>query len=157
MVFNKGRDDDAGQKKVDQCVACFKDGLNCTQALLSTYGPQFGLDRENALKVSGAFGSGMGMGETCGAVSGALMVIGLKNTKVKGIAFLSKEKTADLAQEFVTRFKALHGTVLCKELLGCDVSTPEGRKTAKQEKHFKQKCPAFVHDAAEIVEELLKD
>ena len=157
MVFKKRKDEVPGASSVDQCDACFKDGLNCTQALLSTYGPQFGLERESALKVAAAFGSGMGMGETCGAVTGALMVIGLKNTKVKGLTFLSKEKTTDLAQELVARFKARHGVVLCRELLGCDVSTPEGRKMAKAEKYFKQKCPAFVHDAAEIVEELLKE
>lgn len=157
MLFKKHRDKDSANGQVDYCVACFKKGINCTQAVVSTYGPQFGIDREAALKIAGAFGSGMGMGETCGAVTGALMVIGLKHSKVKGIALLSKEKTAEVAHEFITKFKARHGTMVCRELLGCDVSTPEGLKTAKQEKHFKQRCPGYVKDAAEILEELLKD
>ena len=125
--------------------------------MLSTYGPRFGLDRENALKVAGAFGSGMGMGETCGAVSGALMVIGLKHAKVKGSSIFSREQTHDIAAEFITRFKARNKTVVCRELLGCDVSTREGLKTAKKERHFKKRCPKFVQDAAEILEEMLKD
>jgi len=157
VLFKKLRDEDPAQEQADQCVACFKKGINCTQAVASTYGPQFGLDRETALKVAAAFGSGMGMGETCGAVTGALMVLGLKHSKATGITLLSKEKTADLAHEFVERFKARHGTVSCRDLLGCDVSTSEGFKKAKQEKHFKKRCPEYVKDAAVILEELLKD
>lgn len=156
-MFKERNEDTPAQGQVEECVACFKKGINCTQAVLTTYGQQLGLDLENALKVAAAFGSGMNMGETCGAVTGALMVIGLKHAKVKGITLLSKEKTADVAHEFLERFKARHGTVLCKDLLGCDVSTPEGRKTAKKEQHFKKRCPEYVKDAAKILEELLKD
>jgi C_GCAxxG_C_C family probable redox protein len=157
VFFKKQNEDAQAPGQVDQCVACFTKGINCTQAVLSTYGQQLGLDQENALKVAAAFGSGMNMGETCGAVTGALMVIGLKHSKVKGIMLLSKEKTVDVAHEFMERFKARHGTLLCKDLLGCDVSTAEGRKIAKQEKYFKKRCPEFVKDAALILEELLKD
>ncbi len=137
-------------------MACFKKGINCTQAVASTYGGQFGLDKETALRLAAAFGSGMGMGETCGAVTGALMVIGLKHAKVSGNRLLSKDRTEEVAQEFTERFKARHGTVVCRELLGCDVTTSEGLKTAKQEKHFKKRCPEYVKDAAEILEEMLK-
>lgn len=142
---------------VEQSVACFQDGWNCTQAVLSTYGPRFGLDREHALKIAGAFGSGMGMGETCGAVTGALMVIGLKHTRVKGGGLFSHERTEDLSQEFVEHFNARNGTTICRKLLGCDVGTVEGARAAKKEKHFKKRCPKFVRDAAEILEELLKE
>ena len=157
-VVSKKQDPDAlTSEEVDQTVACFKEGLNCTQAVLSTYGPQFGLDHKNAIKVAGAFGSGMGVGETCGAVTGALMVIGLKYAKVKGPSFFSKEQTQTIAQEFFKRFKARNGATACKELLGCDVNTTEGLKAAKHEKHFKKRCPKFVQDAAEILEEILKE
>jgi C_GCAxxG_C_C family probable redox protein len=104
-----------------------------------------------------AFGSGMGMGETCGAVTGALMVIGLRQTTMKDRSVLSREKTADIAHEFMEQFKARNGTALCRELLGCDVSTPEGLKAAKKAEHFKKRCPKFVADAADILDELALD
>jgi C_GCAxxG_C_C family probable redox protein len=157
VLFKKRRDEEPHEGQVDQCVACFKKGINCTQAVASTYGGQFGLDAETALKIAAAFGSGMGMGETCGAVTGALMVIGLKHSKTAGSRLLSKDKTEEIAHEFTERFKARHGTVVCRELLGCDVTTSAGLKTAKQEKHFKKRCPEYVKDAAMILEELLKD
>ena len=156
-VFSKERDpDNVKSEEVKKTLSCFKEGFNCTQAMLSTYGPQFGLDRENAVKIARAFGSGMGMGETCGAVTGALMVIGLKHAGLKGRSLFSKDRTEDIAREFVVRFKARNGTTLCRELLGCDVSSFGGLKTAKKEKHFKKRCPKFVQDAAEILEEILE-
>jgi C_GCAxxG_C_C family probable redox protein len=66
--------------------------------VLSTYGPQFGLDRESAVRIAKAFGSGMGMGETCGAVTGALMVIGLKHAGLKGRSLFSKDRTEEIAR-----------------------------------------------------------
>ena len=157
LLFKKRRAEGSAQAHADECVACFKKGMNCTQAVLSAYGPQFGLDRDAALKVAAAFGSGMGMGETCGAVTGALMIIGLKHSNAAGGGLFSKDKTEDITREFVDRFRARQGTVICRELLGCDVTTPEGLTRAKQERHFKKRCPEFVKDAAEILEELLKD
>ncbi|MFH1146890.1 MAG: C-GCAxxG-C-C family protein [Pseudomonadota bacterium] len=137
-------------------MATFLEGFNCAQALLSAYGAEFGLDHQAALRISGAFGGGIGrMGQTCGAVTGALMVIGLKygrtNIEDKG----AEEKTYDLVQEFVTRFIARNGSISCRELLGCDLSTPEGRSFAKENKLIASVCPAFVRAAAEIVEQIL--
>jgi C_GCAxxG_C_C family probable redox protein len=154
----KRRDpDDVTPHKVEKTLTCFKEGWNCTQAVLSTYGPQFGLDRENAVKIAGAFGSGMGMRETCGAVTGALMVIGLKHARLNAGILFSRDKTEDIAREFAARFKARNEITECRELLGCDVSSCEGFGTAEKERHFKTHCLKFVQDAAEIWEELLKD
>jgi len=157
-VFSrKPQDTETRHDRVDQTLVRFSDGLNCTQAIAVTYGPDLGLDREQALKVAGAFGSGMGTGETCGAVTGALMIIGLKHSKVQGITFLSRDRTYDLAAEFMQKFQARNKTTLCRELLGCDLSTEEGQLQARSEKHFKKRCPKFVQDAAEILDEMLKD
>jgi C_GCAxxG_C_C family probable redox protein len=142
----------------DAAVSCYKKGFSCSQAILSVYGEQFGLDREIALRVAGAFGGGMGsMGETCGCVTGAFMVIGLKHSKTKGSEEAEREKGDLLVQEFVDRFRARHGSIVCRELLGCDLGTPEGLKKAKKEKHFGKRCPEFVKDAAGILDELLTD
>jgi len=143
--------------RVERAVSCFKEGFSCSQAMLSTYGPQLGLNHELALKVSGAFGGGMArMGETCGAVTGAFMVIGLKYGKTKVEDEQTKEKTYSLVREFVDRFKFRNGSIVCRELLGCDISTPEGRDLAKEKNLFTTLCPKFVQDAAEIIEQILE-
>jgi C_GCAxxG_C_C family probable redox protein len=142
--------------EVEKAVSCFNEGFMCSQAVLSAYVGQFGLDREAALKVSAAFGGGMGrMGETCGAVTGAFMVIGLKYGRTAVQDTRSHEKTNRLVKEFVGRFKSLNGSIVCRELLGCDLSTPDGMKIFTDKKLRDTLCTKFVRDAAEIVQQLL--
>ena len=142
---------------VERAVSCFNQGFMCSQAVLSAYAEQFGLDREAALKVSAAFGGGMGrMGETCGAVTGAFMVIGLKYGRTAIEDRESHEKTTRLVREFVDRFKSINGSIVCRELLGCDLSTPDGLKTFVGKNLRDTRCTKFVRDAAQIVEQLLK-
>lgn len=115
-----------------------------------------GLDRERALKVAGAFGGGMArMGETCGAVTGALMVIGLKYGNTKTGDDGARERTYELVEEFVTRFKSRHGSIVCRELLGYDLSNPEERTAARKKGLFTTLCPKLVRDATKILEEIL--
>jgi C_GCAxxG_C_C family probable redox protein len=143
--------------RVERAVSCFKEGFTCSQAMLSTYGPQLGLNHELALKVSGAFGGGMArMGETCGAVTGAFMVIGLKHGNARVEDKQAKERAYSLVKEFVDRFKSRNGSIVCRELLGCDISTPEGRDLAEEQNLFATLCPKFVQDAAEIIEQILE-
>ena len=96
----------------DKAVTCFCDGFNCSQAVLISHCEELGLDKENALKIACAFGGGMShTGEACGAVTGALMLIGLKYGKYKKEDSLSKEKTYTLAQKYTNAFKKEHGSI----------------------------------------------
>jgi C_GCAxxG_C_C family probable redox protein len=141
-----------GERAVETFNKCF----NCAQTLLSTYGKEFGLEQETAFRVAAAFGSGMArMADTCGAVTGAFMIIGLKYGKIRADDDESKEKTYSLVKEFVKRFKARNKSIICRDLLGYDVSKPEELKYVEENKIIKEKCPKFVQDAAEIIEELL--
>ena len=143
--------------RVELATACFKDGSSCSQAVFSTYATQLGLNREAALRIAGAFGGGMGhMGETCGAVTGAFMVIGLRYGRTIAGDRQSQDKTDSLVNEFVNKFKSRNTSIVCKELLGCDLSTPEGTSMAKEKNLFATICPKFVQDAAEIIEQILE-
>ncbi len=135
---------------------CFLSGFNCAQAVFSTYSRELGLEPELALRIAGSFGGGMGhIGETCGAVTGAFMLIGLKYGKVSTDDNEAKEKNYSLVQEYTRKFVAKHGSVKCKELLGFDISVPEEMHKARENDLFKTICPKLVKDSSEIVEELL--
>jgi C_GCAxxG_C_C family probable redox protein len=141
----------------ERAVALFKEGFSCSQAVLAAYGEQFDLKQEFALRIAGAFGGGMGrMGETCGAVTGAIMVIGLKFGCTTAGDLKARENAYAVVREFVQRFKGRNISVLCRDLLDCDISTPEGMKRAKEEGLIKQSCPKFVKDAAEILDQLIE-
>lgn len=141
---------------VERAVACFEEGFSCAQATFSTYASQLGLDREMALKVAGAFGGGMArMGRTCGAVTGALMVIGLENGKTKADDDEAKEMCYSLVREFVEQFESRNGSTVCQELLGHDIGIPEERMLAKEQGLFDTLCPKLVQGAAEIIERIV--
>jgi C_GCAxxG_C_C family probable redox protein len=141
---------------VERAVNCFEQGFNCCQAVLSSYGSRFGLDRESALKIASGFGGGIGhLGESCGVVTGALMVIGLKHGGTLAGDEESSEKSYGLISQFLERFKARQGSIFCRDLLGYDISTPEGLQAIKYRGLFDNLCPKYVRASAEILEELL--
>ncbi len=143
--------------KADEAVQCFKNGYLCSQAVLSTYSEQLGLDRETALKLACPFGGGIArMGETCGAVTGAFMLIGLKAGMVDSHKPEDKEHTYQLVQEFTDRFTEMYGSIKCAELLHCDISTEKGRTFAIEHNLYDTLCPVYVCDAVKIVEDLLE-
>lgn len=143
------------KNKTQDAVCRHKKGFNCAQAVFSTFAKELGLDEKTALKVSGAFGGGMSrMGETCGVITGALMVIGCKYGQINAEDKDSKEKTYELGKEFIKKFKLRNKFTLCKELLGHDISTPEGLK-AIRENDFSDICNKLIKDSVEILEEML--
>ncbi len=123
---------------------------------MSTYGIQYGLDHDTALKLATGFGGGMArFGRTCGAVSGAFMVIGLKYGMGINDNIEVKEKTYQVIRKFSDRFQEINGSVICRELLGCDINTPEGIDYYNQNEFFEKKCLKYVKNAAEVLEEIL--
>lgn len=143
--------------KSEQAVERFRNGFNCSQAVLGSYSEQFGLECEKAFKVATGFGGGMRMGGTCGAVSGAFMALGLKYGNSTAEDKEAKANTYKKVEEYTKRFKTRNGYVTCPELLGCDVTTPEGMKEAREKNLFSSICPKIVQDAVEILEEMLTE
>lgn len=142
--------------KTENARATFRKGFNCSQAVLSAFGEEFGLDPVMAYKVAAAFGGGMGhMGETCGAVTGAFMVIGLKYGMTVADGSQSQAETFRQVREFVEKFKSLNGSIVCREILGVDINDNEAFREAMKKGIPQKICPKLVQDAAEIVERLI--
>ncbi len=128
--------------------------MNCSQAILTAYCEQFGLERGLALRLAQGFGGGMGRtGRTCGAVTGAYIVLGLAQ---KTLSRETLDRTYELMHKFDLEFEALHRSLKCKELIGYNLSTAEGLAEARSKKVFTSVCPDFVRDAATILESLLQ-
>jgi C_GCAxxG_C_C family probable redox protein len=143
---------------VDQAVSRFEAGFACSQSVFSTYSYLLDLSPEVAVRVAEPFGGGIAsLGLTCGAVTGALMVIGLKHGRTEADDVEAREKTRELARQLVCEFEARNGTIVCRKLLDCDIGTPEGLASAEEQNLFETRCPRFVRDAAEIVEQLIPE
>jgi len=142
--------------KVSHALSTFDNGFNCSQSVLAAFCNEFGLHDEAALRLACAFGGGMGrMAKTCGAVTGAFMVIGLKYGQRASDDKAAKEKTYTIVREFADLFAKEYGSLECRELLNCDINTPQGLKTANEKDLFKTICPKCVESAVRILEEIL--
>ena len=133
----------------------FDQKFNCSQAVFSAFASQLGIQDEIALKIASPFGGGTAhQGHVCGAVTGALMALGAQ----KGNATPeTKDETYRVAEEYIKRFKELHGSILCRELTGYDISNPDEFQKARESRVFYDTCPGLVKDAAELVSEFLDE
>ena len=142
-------------KKTEVATKLFKEHYDCSQVLLLVFGDETGMDRDTALKLGSAFAGGMGkMGDTCGAVTGAFMVIGLIHGATDPGDKKAKAKTFSLTDAFVEKFNKLNTSTVCRELIECDIKEI-GKLPVLRRREIHKKCLKSVQDAVEILEEIL--
>lgn len=133
----------------------FRKGYNCTQAVVLAFLDDMKADKETLLSVAHPFGGGMGrMRLTCGAVSGAVMCLGLF------FPDLNKSELYALVQEFSRRFEEKNGSIICSALLtgaGIRAETSPKAEARTEEYYKKRPCPLLIRDAAQLLEEMLKE
>ena len=122
--------------RIDEAVQLFEGSYLCSQAVFAVFSEDLGLSKENAFKIGACFGSGMRQGEVCGACTGALM---------------------EVSDKFFEEFKKENGSFICRDLLECDISTPEGVKQALDNNLFREVCPKMVASAVEITEKIMNE
>lgn len=143
-------------KRADEAVALLDEGYNCAQSVLAVFAESLGLDRDTALRLTDSLGAGMNLSDgPCGAVSGALLALGLAHGGIAADDDDSNERVRDLAREFHRRFSERRGAASCTRLLGLDISNPDAFAKARDEDLFAGTCPDSVRAAAEILDDML--
>ena len=137
--------------KTDYGAEVFLSGFNCAQAVFSSFSEKYGLDIEMACKIAGGLGSGARSAELCGAVSGAVLSVGLKYGQGIVDDTAAKQKCNNETEEFMRRFRAVNGNIVCRRLLGCDITTTAGREDAVKKELFTTKCKDLVVSAISIL------
>ena len=144
--------------KSEKAAGHMKIGYNCAQAVVKTYAGDVGMNEEQGVKMASVLGGGIGRsGHVCGAVSGAALIIGMKFGSTDNTNIHSRDKAYQKAKELLDKFSAQNKSVLCKDLLGYDISTNEGLKQAREAGVMVQKCPGFVSSAAKILESIISE
>ena len=142
--------------EIETSLHYFSEGYNCSQAILMAFSARYNMPLETACKISAPFGGGIGrMGNLCGAVSGAIMTLGLVHGFTDPKNQDSKDQTYAYVNVFIDRFKVHHPSIFCRDLLGLDLGIPEQLAKAREQQIFAIRCPAFVRDAAELLNEIL--
>jgi C_GCAxxG_C_C family probable redox protein len=143
---------DSTQKALD----IFGKQFNCAQAVFGALAEEVGVGRETALKTAACFGGGLRCGEACGAVTGALMALGIRFGSAKENDADGKAAAYRHSAAFIERFREKHGTILCKELLGYNPGIPEDAAKIKELGLHDKICNGAVTDAVEIAEEIIR-
>lgn len=135
----------------------FLKGYNCSQSVIGAFCEDLGLDFKTAMLISSSFGGGMGgLRETCGALSGAFMVIGLKYGYTTPDNPDEKAELYKKVRIVAEAFKEKYNTMLCRELLEAKNLIVKTEPSIRTEKYYKERpCAVFVESAAEILEEIL--
>ena len=122
-IYNSGL-----MELADLAATRFEQGYSCAQAVFSVLAERRGVPTELALRISAGLGGGIARtAQTCGCLTGAIMAMGLDQASVAP-------------------------ATLCRDLLGCDIGTPEGMAEAREKQLFQQRCARFVRDTVELVE-----
>ena len=143
--------------KRDKAIEYFSQKMHCSQAILVTFSEECGISEEPAFKLGSCFGSGMRKGEVCGACTGALMVLGLLYGQSHIGDQDERQRSNRINDLMMERFEKANGSYLCNDLLGYDVSTPEGAQRAREEGLFVDFCPKIVASAVDILEDIIKE
>ncbi len=139
----------------EKALELFGKGYNCAQAVIGAYSEEFGLTEESAKAVATGFGGGIGqMQLTCGALAGAIMILGLKSYDAAQVVE-SKKHSYKKVQELMRRFEAKHGSTECIRLLGVNMRSPEGAEYLKEKGLHERLCGMYITDVCELLEELL--
>ena len=139
--------------KQTRAISFFRGQFNCSQSVLATFGPEGGLSEDESLRIATAFGAGMGRQQhICGAITGALMVLGLKYGKGLNDPEERKTFTYVKTKEFFDEFRRLNGSVNCIDLLeGLDINNPEDHKLIEEQHFFVIRFEKYVSDAVNIL------
>ncbi len=130
-------------------------GYNCAQSVLKAVLEEKGVFFDEAMSLSSGFGGGIaGEGRTCGAVSGAIMAIGLLNGPQNDDVVKGKESTYKLSSILVERLKEKFETTQCYELIGVDMKDPKAKKAARERGVFSDQCSELVAMAVGVVWDL---
>jgi C_GCAxxG_C_C family probable redox protein len=130
----------------------FREGYACSQSILLAFSDDLGIDENVAKKVSSTFGGGMGrLRKTCGALTGAFMVLGLKYGNTEPGDLNKKLDSYKKVQQLTQKFKDKYGTTSCATILKKHASNNE----IINREHHRKICDVVVHDAAVFLSEII--
>ena len=141
----------------ERAVEYYNTNFNCSQGVFTAFATELGIDEKLALRLGTNFGGGERKGELCGAVAGALMVLGLRCGHCESDDLEGKANAYRISEEFMNRFIETNGSVVCRELLGYDLTKTEDMKIIKDKNLFRTICPEMVRSAATILDEMINE
>lgn len=145
----------AKESVAEKAERLHNEGFNCAETVLKIVTAQWGIKNPLIPPIATAFGGGIGRrGSACGALTGGVMAIGARFGRSVGSDAAARDKSYALSFDFAKWFEKEFGSLICYDLIQCDLTTPEGR--AKQRAARKEKCSRYISRSADGVLELVQ-
>lgn len=141
--------------RTEFAVARFKEGFRCSQAVLEAWAPEAGLDSVVARKIALPLAGGSGLGGECGAITGAFLVIGLQCGVSRAEDAAGFIEVFSKVRDLANKFRSLHGSLNCIELLGLDVFSEPGLREFRQRDMKLTQCARYVEDVMGLLEQVI--
>ena len=138
----------------EQIAGLFMRGQDCGQVVLEQYAESLGITKDEANRLAAAFGGGSGSGETCGAVVAAMMVLGMKYGHNGPDDQEHRDVLMAKRAEFIEKWKGRRGSLMCRDMLGDDISSPEGLGRILESGKLFSLCPEIVIDTLDILKDM---
>jgi len=137
----------------EKALYLHRKGCNSAQAILAAFSKEIEISDETARKMAAGFGAGIGtMQKTCGALTGAVMVLGCRYHSDENL-YESKQLLFEKTQALLQKFRTLHGTLDCRELIGVDFYKPGGMQKVRQQRLFENRCQQYIREVCRFLEE----
>lgn len=144
------------EDRVALALMHFRTGFHCSQSVLAAYADELGIDQELALRLAAGLAGGSAVGGECGTLAAGYLILGLKHARLEP-AFGDTSREGELfgrIRQLVAEFRQRNGSINCRELLGTDVCTQQGRSKALEAGLFEKHCRGYIRDAIEILDSL---
>lgn len=138
-------------------ASLFKNGIACSQIVFSELSDEADISKDDAKKIASLFGGGMWSGEVCGAFTGALMAFGLKYGHCREGDFDAQNLGMSKLIEFKSKFEKEYGSIVCRKIMGYDLSVPEDMKIIEEKGLFENFCPKLVCKTIQMAEEMFSE
>lgn len=149
------------EKRIQQAVENFMSGYGCCQSVVAAFADLYGFTPKQAVQVGAGFGGGVGrMRMMCGAVSGLVILTGMRDGQTEGSDREGKAHCYKIVQQLLENFKQENGSIICAELLGIKGPIPSGHFVPAErnaEYYKKRPCAAKVESAARIFAQYLEE
>lgn len=145
------------EEKLQQAKELFENQFNCSQSVFTPFAEELGLSKEMALRISSGFGGGLRNGEVCGAISGAIMALGLKVGYYNNDDLNNKERANQITSYLMDKFYEKYGTVRCKDILGCADKTMDEWREVKATPEANETCFELIEVATTFLYKTLKE
>jgi C_GCAxxG_C_C family probable redox protein len=143
--------------RISVCIDRFRNGSNCSQSVLSAYADILGCDENAAHRMGTGLGAGIGRKQyVCGAINGGALILSALYGNEGKDDIANKEVAMEKVRQYMSDVEKEFKSCQCGDIIGMDISTPEGRRQANEAGLFGTVCVSVIKKVCQLLDEEIR-